>query len=399
MKKIAMRISMILSMVAMVALIGGITSCSKTETTTPPVVVLDGYYVVGTATAYSGFSTNAMMKITRNEVTQTTDSVLYELYIPLKTGSVGFNIVKVAGSVQTVYGPGTGFGVVTTPTTDEPKYPFQRGPYTASSTLFTVPSDGLYHVVIYTTGMIAVVAPVHWGMIGAATPHGWTTDTMMTESAFSQTSAVWTLTGLKLMKGDWKFRYSHGWKIELDTNVDVGGGKKGVKVNTNFGGAVNALVPGGDNIVNAAMGIYTCTMTFTPGTGYVASVVKTGDVPPIDYSQYQLGIIGSCYLKQDGTQANWDENFGTMLPVVTGGTTYTWTYNIPINVAGDFKFRQGTDWSGKSIGYPDVNMAGAAAGNFSNDGGNFKVTITGNYTLVLQIDAATETYTVTATKN
>jgi len=44
-------------------------------------------------------------------------------------------------------------------------------------------------------------------------------------------------------------------------------------------------------------------------------------------------------------------------------------------------------------------MAGPAAANFSDDGGNFKVDITGSYTLVLVIDAVTENYTFTATKN
>jgi hypothetical protein len=65
----------------------------------------------------------------------------------------------------------------------------------------------------------------------------------------------------------------------------------------------------------------------------------------------------------------------------------------------DFKFRQGDDWSGKSIGFTEVTMAGPDAANFVDDGGNFKVTVEGNYTLVLKIAAATETYTVTATKN
>ena len=135
-------------------------------------------------------------------------------------------------------------------------------------------------------------------------------------------------------------------------------------------------------------------------SGYTVTLTKTGNIPPIDYSTYQMGIIGNCYLKADGvTQANWDENFGSSLPVVTGGTTYFWTYNININEAGDFKFRQGNDWSGKSIGYNNVTMAGPAANNFIDDGGNFQVIVTGNYTLVLQIDALTENYTVTATKN
>ena len=400
MKKINGKIAMILTALAMVFIVFGVSSCKKdSTTTTPPVIVLDGYYVYGAATAFTGFNANAMMKVTRNEVTQLTRASLMELYIPLKAGTAGFSIIHVAGSVQTTYGAGTGFGVVTSTTTDEPKVPFQRGPVsTTSTTLFNVPADGFYHVVLDDSLNKAAIMRVHWGMIGAATPGGWSNDTMLTESAFNATNMTWNLTGFKLMKGDFKFRYSHGWKVEIDTSVMIGA-KKGVKVNTNFGGTAGALVPGGDNIVNATPGIYTITLAYVLGTGYTATLTKTGDIPAIDYSAYNMGIIGSCYLKQDQTQANWDENFGTMLPVVTGGTTYTWTYNIPINVAGDFKFRQGTDWAGKSIGYPDVTMAGAAAGDFSNDGGNFKIATTGNYTLVLKIEAATETYTLTATKN
>jgi hypothetical protein len=400
MKKINGKIAMILTALALVFIVFGVSSCKKDSTTTPPVIVLDGYYIYGAATPYPGaFNSNAIMKVTKNEVTQTDRASLLELYISLKAGTAGFNIISVAGSVQTTYSPGTGFGIVATPTTDEPKVPFQRGPVVKTATaMFNVPEDGFYHVVLDDSLNIAAIMRVHWGMIGAATPGGWSNDTMLTESAFNATDMTWNLTGFKLMKGDWKFRYSHGWKVEIDTAVVIGS-VKGVKVNTNFGGASGALVPGGANIVNADPGIYTINLAYKLGTGYTATLTKTGNIPPIDYSAYQMGIIGSCYKKADSTQANWDENFGTMLPVVTGGTTYTWTYNIPINLAGDFKFRQGSDWAGKSIGYSDVTMAGPAAANFSDDGGNFKVSITGNYTIVLQIDAATETYTVTATKN
>ena len=204
---------------------------------------------------------------------------------------------------------------------------------------------------------------------------------------------------MKFQKGEWKFRYSDGWKVELDTVTVVGTGLIGVKINTNFGGAVSALVSGGGNIVNSAPGFYTMSMAYTLGTGFHATTVKTGDIPLINYSTYQMGIIGNAYYKSDGvTVAAWDENFGTSLPVVTNVSTYTWTYTLNM-LAGEFKFRQGTDWAGKSIGYGDVTMAGPAAANFSNNGGNFKLTIVGNYTLVLKIDAATEVYTVTATKN
>jgi hypothetical protein len=238
--------------------------------------------------------------------------------------------------------------------------------------------------------------PVHWGMIGAATPGGWSNDTMFTESAFNATTMSWTLTGLKLMKGEWKYRYTHGWKVELDTtNSDP---TKWVKVNTNFGDDVNELVAGGGNIVNAASGFYTSTLTYTLGTGYKATLTKTGDIPLVDYSTYEMGIIGNAYNKQDGTPANWDENFGTSLPVVSG-TDYTWTYTLDLIATKEFKFRQGNDWSGKSIGYSDVIWAGTAASNFTNNNGNIVVGAAGNFTLVLKIEAATETYTVTATKN
>ena len=397
MKKITLKIALLLSMVAMVALVFSVSSCKKDKTKTPPVIVLDGYYVKGTVTAFTDYNTKAMMKIAINENGQKIDSSLFELYIPLKAGVDGFSIVNVAGSVVTTFGPATGFGVVTAKTVDEPQLPWQRGNVSGTSTTkFTVPKDGMYHVVFYTKSNRVAIMPVHWGMIGAATPGGWSNDTMFTESAFNATTMSWTLTGLKLMKGEWKYRYTHGWKVELDTtNSDP---TKWVKVNTNFGGATNALVPGGANIVNAASGIYSSTMTYTLGTGFTATLTKTGDIPPIDYSTYQMGIIGNAYNKQDGTPANWDENFGTSLPVVSG-TDYTWTYTLDLIATKEFKFRQGNDWSGKSIGYSDVTWAGTAASNFTNNNGNIVVGSAGNFTLVLKIEAATETYTVTATKN
>lgn len=400
MKKTLQKLAMMMAILALIAMGFTLDSCKKSsDTTTTGTIVLDGFYVKGAVTALPSLDSKGMMKSTRNEVTQTERAALMELYIPIKAGAAGFNIVKVAGSTVTVYGPGPDFTTITAGTTDEPKVPFQRGHAAVTATPFTVPSDGMYHVVYDDSLNKVAIMPVHWGMIGAATPGGWSNDTLFTESAFNLTSMTWTLTGLKLIKGDWKYRYSHGWKVEIDTTPTDP--NKRVKVNTNFGGAVAALVPGGNNITNSDAGMYTSKIVYTLGSGYVATLTKTGNIPPIDYSAFQMGIIGNCYLKADNTQANWDENFGTSLPVVTGGTNYDWTYNININVAGQFKFRQGNDWSGKSIGFSDVTMAGPAAANFTDSGSdhNFAVTITGSYTIVLHIDAVAEVYTVTATKN
>lgn len=381
------------------------SSCKDDTEDPPPVVVLDGLYVKGGATALTDFDSKGMMKVTRNEVTQTDRTSLKEIYIAVKAGSPGFNIVDVAGSVQKTYGPGTGFGKVTKGTTDEPKVEFQRGAYAETTTAFTVPKDGIYHIIIDTDLKKVVIVPVdYWGLIGAATPGGWSNDTKINPGAFNLNTMTFETTNVTMLKGQFKFRYSGGWKVEVDTVLDLGSGKKGVKANTNFGGTVAAPVPGGDNINFDVPGIYTAKAVWTLGSGWVFTLTKTGDVPTIDYTNYEMGIIGDAYYKADGvTPAAWDEPFGLSKPVVSG-KIFTWTYGTtskPLNlIAGkEFKFRQGMDWSGKSIGYPDATWTGAAASNFSNNGGNVKVAEGGNYTIVLKIDATTEVYTVTCTKN
>ncbi len=405
MKNLMMKISTMLAMVALFALVFGVSSCKKSSDPVPdPVIVLDGYYVKGAVTAYTDFNSKAMMKPAYNEVDNNVVprpaplSTLLELYLPIKAGAAGFSIVQVAGSVKTTYGAAAGFGVVTTPTTDEPKLPFQRGPVSATSTtVFTVPTDGFYHVVFDTKYNKVAIMKVVWGCIGAATPGGWSTSTNFTESAFNLTSMSYTITDMTLGKGEWKFRYSDGWKVEIDTTDSDP--TKWVKINTNFGGAsATGLIPGGANIVNSDPGIYTISMAYTLGTGYTATLTKTGNIPPINYSTYEMGIIGDAYTNPDGTPGDWTQNFGTTLPTVSG-TDYTWTYTIDLIATKEFKFRQGSDWAGKSIGYTDATWAGTAAANFSNNNGNIKVGVAGNYTIVLKIEAATETYTITATLN
>jgi len=362
------------------------------------ILVEDGLYIKGDGTALTDYNINGMMKVTRNEVLQTDKSTLFEKYISIKAGSAGFNIISVKGSTKTTYGPGTDFKVITNPTTDEPKVAFKRGSAIESTTPFTVDKDGLYQVVIDLELKKVVVIPVeYWGLIGAATPNGWSGDTRLENQTFDLNTMKFEGTNLKMGKGEMKFRHSGGWKVELDTVLVVADGKKGVKVNTNFGGAIDALLAGGDNIPFAAPGFYTASMTWTLASGFTAKLTKTADVELINYTNFEMGIIGNAYNKADGNPADWNENWGMQLPVVSG-TTYTWTYDgVGLFADKEFKFRQGTDWSGKSIGYSDVTWDGAAKGSFVNNGGNIKVVTAGNYKLVLKIDAATEIYTITAT--
>ena len=76
-----------------------------------------------------------------------------------------------------------------------------------------------------------------WGLIGAATPGGWDTDTDMTWDAGN---GVFTVT-LDLTAGEWKFRANNAWDYDL-------------------GGTIDALTPGGSNMSISTAGNYTITL-------------------------------------------------------------------------------------------------------------------------------------------
>jgi hypothetical protein len=365
------------------------------------VSVPDGFYVAGAAAAYRDLDAHAIMKVTRNEVTQTDDPQLLELYIPLMAGAEGFSIRKVVGTEITTYGPGADFEVILQGSTDEPKVPFQRGSYAENTIPFTVPEEGMYHVVIYQGTTKAVVVPVHWGMIGSATALGWSGSTAMPESPFNPMTMSWTIDSLALHLGEWKFRYSDGWKVELDTTVILGGGMKGVKVNANFGQSVSQLVPGGANIQISDPGSYTCTMQYTLGSGYTASLVKTGSLPPTVWMGVMCDAVGTGISPENPTATpdtsawNWgNQMLGDNGGIPTwAGLVYTWTWtNIILEAYQGFKLRTLNGVPPPSggayfdAGYSDLNV-GASAPEIIDSGGNLMATVKDFYTITLKIDA------------
>ncbi len=387
--------SMLIVMMAMLVVV----SCKKDdeEETPGPTPVEDGIYVTGAATGVATPGINGLMSIARNEVTQEDRAELKEIYMAV-SATDGFNIVVVSGSTTTTYGPGADFAEVTEPDGDEPTLGLWRGSLVETADKFTVPSDGLYHIAYDEELMIVVVARVEWGVIGAATPGGWGESTALPSTGFDLNTMTFEITDLTLTKADWKFKYSNGWKLILDPDFDLGGGDVGIKVNSNFGGAVDALVAGGDNIVNDASGKYTATMVWTLGGGHTATMTKTADLEIFDYTNTELGLIGNALII-GGVQQNWEVTAMVHVPVVEGETNYTWTWEgveVVVTDTTGFKIREGQDWTQKSIGYNDVTMAGLSADDFGTNGdGNFIPLVAGTYDMVLFINAETDTYTFT----
>ena len=387
------------TLVIMAALFGVITlnSCKDDEEVTPAEeeLVEDGFYIQGPSSAYAGYDIKATLSSTRNEVLQEDRATLLEIFVALKAGD-GFNIMQVAGNERTSWGPGTDWASAMGGN-EEPQVDIQRGAIATTSTRFTVPTDGLYQVVIDTETGKGAVVPVEWGFIGQSTPGGWSGDTKFDAPAFDMTTMTWSLTGVQMGGGEWKFRHSGGWKVEIDTTIDLGDGKKGIKFNTNFGndaaGAAfaGALVPGGDNYTDAS-GVYDVSMTWTAGSGHTAVYTKTGDLPARDFSAVEVGLIG------DGVQdGNWDGELFATTPA-KDGDVYTWAYNgVQLASAGGFKLRTAGTWDDINEGYSDI-VTGPSAGDIQDNGGNMQAKADGTYDIVFTIDAAAETKSISFTK-
>lgn len=354
--------------------------------------VEDGFYAKGTAGS-EDFNLASSFSKTRNEVLQEERATLYEAFVAL-SATGGFNIVQVAGDTRTTWGPGTDFATVAGGVNEQPAADFQRGSIAVSETEFTVPADGLYHIAFDTEVGKAVIVPVNsWGIIGGATPNGWSGDTELASSGFSTESITFSATDVALTPGDYKFRYGGGWKVELDTLIDLGDGNTGIKINANFGGTLDDLVPGGDNISNTDPGLYTVNVNWASGTGYTAELIKTEDLDPVDYSSTEMGLIGNG-LTVDGEAQSWEAPYGLSTPTVNGNI-YTWSWsNVGTLIVEDgpgFKIREGDDWTGDQIAYPTSTVSGSGAADFGTNGdGNFVPSVEANYNITLERNGLTQ---------
>jgi len=360
--------------VAIIAALFGLISLNSCKdddedpTPTNNAIVEDGFYIQGDATAYADFDIKATLSPTKNEVLQEERSSLMEIYVAVK-GSGGFNIVQVNGSERTTWGPSSEFAL-TPSRNEEPNEDgmdiIQRGAIEATDAKFTVAEDGLYHVIIDTELGVGAILPAKWGVIGQATPTGWSGSTALDAPTFDFNTMIFKKENVEMSNGEWKFRYSNGWKVQLDTTLDLGDGKKGVYANCNYGGSVDALEEGGSNFMNEKGGIFTVELTWTAGAGHTAMLTRTGDIPARDYSAVSVGLIGDGVVDGD-----WNGEKYASTPA-KDGDVYTWNFNgVELNNTGGFKIRTAGTWDDINEGYSDI-IGGPDAGEIQESGGNMQ---------------------------
>jgi len=369
-------IKKLLQLMSIIMLAGVVLVSCKKDDPDPeptPAPVEDGIYVVGAGTALADFDIKGLMKSTNNEVEQEPRAALLEIYVPLKAGA-GFNIIKVAGTARTTFGPGADFALVTEFQPDEPSGKFSRGSIAETETKFTVSEDGLYHVVYDTELGIAVVAKAEWSIIGGATPNGWSDTEMIT--AFNESKVEFTKTELTLTPDIFKFRYTGGWKIFIDADGTV-------KVNTNLGGTIDALVPGGGDIANTVYGVYTAKLSYELGVGFKASLVKTGDGEPLPEYPEAMFLAGSA------TAYGWDDpgdnEEAIMHKIAGGGTNDGIFWKIAYLEGGEGFKVSAAKWAAPNLGFGDITEFDADGVEVTEDGGNMVVANSGMYIIVLDL--------------
>lgn len=171
-----------------------------------------------------------------------------------------------------------------------------------------------------------------WGIIGDATPNGWTDETALT---YDPTLQKW-IGAYALTAGEVKFRSNHSWDAP----------------NPNYGSddGDGTLDEGGANIAVSEAGEYAVTLDLSQPLAYA-------------YRIDMWGLIGSA------TPDSWDSDQDMIWDPVGG--VFTITLDL---VAGEMKFRANNAW--------DYDLGGDIAA-LTPGGSNIAVAADGNYTITL----------------
>ena len=309
-------------------------------------------------------------------------------YIYLEAGD--YNLVQVAnkeitntwgGSVSEVTDQGSACGYNT----------YNVASMEENGAAISVTESGLYRVTNDQLRSEMVFFQVFYpGIIGTATPGGWSEETSLTGSVTAD-GGSWSISEVVLREGQWKIRFNCRWS--LDRKIDPLGSldeSNGYVLFTNFGGSIDNLANGNEqpNMELTEDGIYTVTITWNPLDGWQASLERTGDAPVLtfDPNDYQLGIIG------DATAGSWDSDRDMLYKL--DGTTHKWYGVVTLADAGAFKIRANDAW--------DFNLGGVLAADgepatLSEGGDNIATPGAGQYYIIVSTADEGDTWSATMT--
>lgn len=208
------------------------------------VAIVDGpvrpeaLFLVGGSTE-AGWEPTAGLPLT---VREKDGKVYHEIYTFLSAGGGGFKFLPTQDNWDGGYG-------------------LENGELSNSGSAgnFEIESDGFYRITFLEDdeaplGFTHEIVNSSWGIIGAATPTGWDSDTDMTAPS-SIGDYTWVIT-VDLLADEFKFRENDDWAINLGTGAEEG-----------------TLAIDGGNIAVAEAGNYTISLNLDPG-GYTYMIVK-----------------------------------------------------------------------------------------------------------------------------
>lgn len=127
----------------------------------------------------------------------------------------------------------------------------------------SVPAGGYYYLTANLQQNTWTATKTTWGIIGAATPGGWDTDT---ELSYDETEQVWTVTTHLIANGSFKFRANKAWSMDLALDSEG-----------NLQYANHPLLPYNQNLQEFSVtedGIYKITLDLHQAGNYSYSIVK-----------------------------------------------------------------------------------------------------------------------------
>jgi len=339
-----------------------------------PVIVEDGFYVIGEATVATDFkAANAAIELMGagfNEDEKAFRQGMYEKYIALEGGK-DFELILYQAGKETHYGAQLEEGEVETDGAPAKAY---KGMMVENSKM-QVSESGFYHIILDLDideakpidGAQIIIVPCEWGLNGAM--NGWGSNTLPDEAAkFDKNTMTFTWKNV-LVKSDGEFKFRHGncWKYVLDKQGKVKA-ENSLGITGTVDGAeecipATKMFGGGKNFAIKA-GYYDITLTWTLTKGAVGDSFK-GEAKKI--KDYALDPTTQVFSLIGEAVGSW-ENDVDFAYVGEANGVYTYKAEQVALQPGQFKVRMDHAWS-TAYGWNGLTIEGDVA-NFADAGPN-----------------------------